>query len=167
MPLPLPIEPQVALASVIDPALEQLPRALDSDQAAVLLLAIAIQESGLRTRQQYGGPAHGLFQFETGGCSAVLGSPLSRPLLLPVLTQHGVSATPQAIYQALLTDDILAAKVARLLLWTDRRVLPALGDIEGAWKYYYRNWRPGGPRPDHWQVNYRIALTALGNHTCH
>ncbi len=34
---------------------------------------------------------------------------------------------------------------ARLLLWTDAKPLPAIGDEQGAWDYYLRNWRPGKP----------------------
>jgi len=38
---------------------------------------------------------------------------------------------------------VLAAGLARLLLWTDRPPLPALQDVEGGWQLYLRTWRPG------------------------
>ena len=40
-------------------------------------------------------------------------------------------------------DDVLAAGMARLLLWTDPRALPALNRPDDAFEYYLRNWRPG------------------------
>jgi len=40
-------------------------------------------------------------------------------------------------------DDVLAAGLARLLLWSDPRRLPAVGDEEGSWALYLRTWRPG------------------------
>ncbi|HEY0201134.1 MAG TPA: hypothetical protein VGC24_05530, partial [Burkholderiaceae bacterium] len=56
---------------------------------------------------------------------------------------RGVAFTPQAVWDALDDDDLLAAGFARLLLYTDPAPLPAVGDVEGAWAYYLRNWRPG------------------------
>ena len=163
MPLPLPIAPQVALAKIIDPALEQLPRAMDSDRAALLLLVIALQESGFLRRQQLGhGPARGLWQFERGGCDAVMGSPLCKPFLPPIFAQHAVPRTAASLYLALAADDILACKIARLLLWSDRAALPAIGDRDAAWAYYVRNWRPGEPRPKDWDANYQLAMHTLG-----
>lgn len=38
---------------------------------------------------------------------------------------------------------MLAAGLARLLLYTDPARLPGLGDEEGAWQLYLRTWRPG------------------------
>ena len=48
---------------------------------------------------------------------------------------------------ALEHDDVLAAAFGRLLLWTDPRAPPAVGDESGAWALYLRCWRPGKPRP--------------------
>lgn len=40
-------------------------------------------------------------------------------------------------------DDVYAAGIARLLLWTDPKALPALNRPDDAFEYYLRNWRPG------------------------
>jgi hypothetical protein len=69
-----------------------------------------------------------------------------------------VSFDPRPIWCALESDDVLAAGVARLLLLTDPKRLPALGDAETAWDYYRRNWRPRKPHPKRWPENYALAL---------
>ena len=38
---------------------------------------------------------------------------------------------------------MLAAGLARLLLWTDPARLPGAADVEAAWQIYLRQWRPG------------------------
>ena len=61
-----------------------------------------------------------------------------------------MAGDPDAIYAALEYDDVLAAGVARLLLWTDPKALPPVGDVDAAWALYLRTWRPGKPKPDSW-----------------
>ena len=56
---------------------------------------------------------------------------------------RGVPAQPRAVWEAIEHDDVLAAGLARLLLFTDPARLPGLGDEEGAWQLYLRTWRPG------------------------
>src|SRR5699024_10369063 len=65
--LPLPISLADAQTRILDPALSLLPAVMDTHQARVMLLAIALQESDLAYREQIGGPAHGLWMFERGG----------------------------------------------------------------------------------------------------
>lgn len=67
----------------------------------------------------------------------------SRDLAAGLYTHFGVPATDEAIWAAIETNDVLAAALARLLLYTDPARLPVLGDEEGAWQYYLRLWRPG------------------------
>lgn len=157
----LPIQPKDALEQVIVPALRLLGQKLDSPEAEVMLLAIALQESGLAHREQIGGPAHGLWQFELGGLRGVFKHASSAHRAEDVASSLGVSSTPEAVYKALPEDDTLAACMARLLLWTDPKALPAVGDEAGAWALYLRTWRPGKPRPDHWHENYRKAVGAV------
>lgn len=132
---------------------------LDSLPARALLIAIALQESGLATRQQMHGPAHGLWQFEAAGVSGVLRHHASADRANALCRWRNVEIP--AVYYTLLSDDVLAAGIARLLLWTDPAPLPALGDVAAAWDYYERNWRPGKPRPEAWHYNYAIAHAAL------
>lgn len=139
-----------------------LPARLDSPEARVMLLAIGLQESRFAHRQQIGGPARGLWQFERGGgIKGVLTHAASKVLAAAYCAVAGVSATPEAAYKAVGENDVLACQFARLLLLTDPRALPALGDEQGAWAYYLRNWRPGKPHPKTWAALYQQALRAV------
>jgi hypothetical protein len=159
MQLPLPLTLEQVQRAVLDPAISGR---FDSPEARVMLLAIGLQESRFAHRRQIGGPARGLWQFERGGgVAGVLRHPSSKVLAADACRDHCVKPTAAAVYGHLEHDDVLAAKFARLLLWTDPRPLPALGDVEGAWRYYIRNWRPGKPHRHTWNALYADALEAV------
>lgn len=151
--------------AAIDPALAALPKHLDSDRARVLLLAIGLQESLLLHRRQLpAGPALGLWQFERGsrrsrgGVWGVYLHHHSHALLHELCRYRGCSLDPLPIHAQLQTDDVLAAGVARLLLYTDPHPLPTVADAEGAWLLYaHRTWRPGKPHPEKWAANHERA----------
>lgn len=159
-------------AQAIAPALALLPARMTSPEAEVMLLAIGLQESGFAHRDQLesnghdlvDGPAMGLWQFERGGAVAgVLQHEQAGRLARDVLKACGlpVSATPLAVWHALEHDDVLAAAMARLLLWTDPRPLPAMDEEERAWVYYLRTWRPGKPHRHRWGACYAAALREI------
>lgn len=138
-----------------------IPAALDAlgmrgfPELRVMLLAIGLQESGLTARAQVlngggKGPARGLWQFERGGVRGVYLHRASNELLRVLCRARDVNFDVQQIWGMLEYDDVLACGVARLLLWTDPRPLPAVDDEEGAWAYYLRGWRPGKPHRDRW-----------------
>lgn len=133
----------------VAPALGLLPEQMDSQRARVQMLATAGQEANFEHRRQIGGPARGLWQFEKGtrasrgGVWGVYLHPASRKYLEALCRARSVRFDPDAIYPALEYDDVLAAGVARLLLWTDPASLPDVGDVEAAWQLYLRTWRPG------------------------
>lgn len=133
----------------VDPALALLPGAMDSQRARVQMLATAGQEANFEHRRQIGGPARGLWQFEKGtrasrgGVWGVYLHQASRKHLEALCRIRSVRFDPDAIYPALEYDDVLAAGVARLLLWTDPAPLPDVGEAEAAWQLYLRTWRPG------------------------
>ena len=140
----------------INAALNLLPANMDTQQARVMLLTIGLQESRFEHRYQIvqgkpgsKGPARGFWQFELGtaasrgGVWGVFLHEASNGLLKQIATRRGVALSPTNIWQAIETDDVLAAVVARLLLWTDPKALPKRGDVEGAWQLYLRTWRPG------------------------
>lgn len=137
----------------------RLPPRMDSTEAAVVLVAIGLQESGFETRRQRGnGPARGFWQFEQGGgVRGVLQHNASRQYALELCALRGVPATDAAVWAAMERDDVLSAGFARLLLWTDPASLPALGDSVAAWELYARTWRPGKPHPERWPANYERA----------
>lgn len=162
-------------SAAINPALALLPGKMDSREARVLLLAIGLQESRFEHRFQVvqgrpgaKGPARGYWQFEQGtraskgGVWGVYLHPASTDLLRTLCAARSVPCDPQAIWRAIETDDVLAAGVARLLIYTDPLQLPALGDVAGAWQLYaHRCWRPGRPHPETWPAYYAQALEAI------
>lgn len=159
-------------AQAIAPALALLPAGMTRPEAEVMMIAIGLQESGFAHRDQLesngrdlvDGPAMGLWQFERGGAVAgVLRHEQTGRLARDVLKACGlpVSATPLAVWHALEHDDVLAAAMARLLLWTDPQPLPVLGKADEAWSLYLRTWRPGKPHSHRWDACYAAALREI------
>ncbi|MFY3460975.1 hypothetical protein ACOTJD_30400 [Achromobacter xylosoxidans] len=155
------------VADAITPALALLPAGMDTPAARVMLLAIGLQESRFVHRRQIGGPARGFWQFEKGtrasrgGVWGVYLHQASKDRLAALCKARSVACDPDAIYAALEYDDVLAAGVARLLLWTDPKALPAIGDSDAAWSLYLRTWRPGKPHPHTWPDLYRQAAAQV------
>jgi len=166
----LPCTPKTFLEEAIIPAMALLPKTLDSDRSRVMLMAIGLQESGLRVRWQIidpvvpetKGPARGLLQFERGGgVRGVMRHPATMHLASDVCRAREVPFEERVVWVALERDDILAAALGRLYLLTDPQPLPALGDVQAAWECYKRNWKPGKPHPEAWPQNYANAFAAL------
>jgi len=152
--------------NILNPALALLPQKMDSPAARVQLLATGLQESRFVHRYQVldtpgvKGPARGLWQFERGSKATrggvwgvYLHRASSEPLRL-LCRAMDCAFDPLAIWAQLEYDDVLAAGVARLLLWTDARPLPVVGDVGAAWDCYIRTWNPGKPKPDTWKDLY-------------
>ena len=135
-----------------------------SDQARVLLMAIAGQESSWTERLQTGAPDLGrsFWQFEQGGCNALATNPTTEPKLAQLLEALEIPYTLPMIHAVVAWNDPLAGGMARLLLYADPHPLPAVGDQDGAWNYYLACWHPGKPRPDDWAANYDAAMTTCG-----
>ena len=140
----------------INPALQILPKKMDSKAARIMLLAIGLQESRLIHTHQIGGPAHGYWQFEKGGgARGVMNHPSSRNSAQTLCVRRGVPFELNAIFDAIESDQVFAAGFARLLLWTDPRALPA--NAQDGWDCYIRNWRPGKPHRHTWDAFYQQA----------
>lgn len=165
--LDLPIRPAECNRLILTPALALLPSRMDSSAARVMLIAMALQESGLNARAQRPlrpgmppGPARGLWQFERGGgVAGVLSHAATSQLALEVCAARDVRPNRDAVWNALETDDVLAACFARLLLWTDAGALPTT-EKEG-WDAYIRTWRPGRPHASRWGSNWSRATEAV------
>ena len=143
---------------ILPAALSLLPMRMASDRATAMLLAIALQESGVKVRHQVGGPALGFWQFELAGVRGVMEHPLTRDHLKAVLRiLRYDTPTPFGLHSALEHNDVLAACFARLLLWTDPRSLPEAGQSEAGYQVYLSTWRPGRPRPEPWAGHYAEA----------
>ena len=163
------------IKTAINPALGMLPAAMDTPEARVMLLAIGLQESRFTFRFQLvqgqpgaKGPARGFWQFELGsrasrgGVWGVYLHQASQHWLSVVCAARGVAFEPRAIWEAIEQDDVLAAALARLLLFTDPRRLPAVGDVQGAWDLYaLRTWRPGKPHRQTWDAFHAQARAAI------
>ena len=153
----------------VSKALFMLPPAMTSPQARVMLYAIGLQESRFTHRFQVlngkpgqKGPARGYWQFEKGGgCKGVVNHAASRFWMANVCAARDVPLDAAAIWNAIETDDVLAAAAARLLLFTDPARLPGVGDQKGAWDLYIRVWRPGKPHPQTWPELYAEAMRQL------
>lgn len=150
--------------NAIDEAMAILPAQMDSPRARVMLRVSGLQESRFTHRAQVidgggKGPARGFWQFERGGgVKGVLTHPSTSRHAQSICLARGVPADPRSVWLALETDDVLAAAFARLLLWSDPKSLPELGDVDGAWECYLRNWRPGKPHLKTWEGLYRQAI---------
>lgn len=158
----------------IQPALALLPARMKSPKAEVMLLAIGLQESRFQHRRQLvgnpprpTGPAKSFWQAEQGG-GMVHGllryhDARVRDIATGLCVVRGVSPDTLSVWNAIEHDDVLAAGLARLLLWTDPQRLPAIGDAQGAWDLYLRTWRPGKPHRRTWDAFYAQAMKEVMN----
>ncbi|MFN3766844.1 MAG: hypothetical protein ACK4TD_00605 [Ectopseudomonas guguanensis] len=156
----------------ITPALALLPARMSSLESEVMLLAIGLQESRFKHRRQLvgspprpTGPAKSFWQAEQGG-GMVTGllryhDDRVRDLAVGLCAVRGVEPSPRAVWNAIERDDVLAAGLARLLLWADPGRLPRLGDADDAWQLYLRTWRPGKPHRSTWDALYAKAVAEV------
>ena len=149
-------------AWVIDRTLTQyLDPRFDTLAARMQLATTGLQESRFMDRvQQDNGPAHSFWQMEKGGgVHGVLTSDVTRELAVELCAHFNVQPTDDAVWAALILpqNDCLACGLARLIYYADPTPLPAVGDVDGSWRYYIRNWRPGKPKPLTWPGYYALA----------
>ena len=155
---------------VLRPALDEVLPVIEIPPSAAaerMLLAIGQQESLLHYRHQVlsggrKGPARGLWQFERGGgVVGVMTHKSSANRARALADARGLSFDSYVLWAAIEYDDALATGFARLLLWTDPRPLPEAQELNLAWQYYLRNWRPGKPHPDVWPDNWQRSVVAV------
>lgn len=163
------MKPPRLLNLAIVPALAELSRCgiPDTTDARRIVLAIAIQESGLTHRRQLAaggaeaGPAASFWQFESGGgCKGVLNHYLVAPTMRNLCAEFNVDPTPQGLWEAMRYHDIIAAIAARLLIYTLPSKLPTTA-AEG-WAQYTAAWRPGKPHAESWASNWDLATLTTG-----
>lgn len=161
--------PQRLYQTAIRPALDELAGLgiPSSPQAARLLLAIALQESGLKHRRQVvsggleNGPAVSFLQGEiTGGLIDMLNRPSTSKYMKAICEAYNVTPTPAGLWEAIRYQDIVAFAAGRLLVYTLPLKLPVTQD-EG-WTQYMRAWVPGKPHPERWPEAWRIATETVG-----
>ena len=163
------MDPKRLLKTAILPAMDELATLgiPASVPAARLMLAIALQESGLRHRRQVvaggaeAGPASSFWQFEQGGgCRGVLTHHASGARMAKICEGYNVQPTPGGLWEAMRYNDIVAAAAARLLVYTLPKGLPETAD-EG-WAQYISAWRPGKPHPETWAGHWATASASVG-----
>ncbi len=144
----------------IKPAYSLLGARFDSPAADVMMMAIARQESGLTARiQRPNGPARSFWQFErAGGVRGVMMHPATRPYMEKLCATLVYPFNEHELHNAMAHNDVLAACMARLLLFSDPRPIPLTQPA--GWLYYLQNWRPGKPHPDTWPSCWLGAMTA-------
>jgi len=131
-------------------------------QATRQILAIALQESGLKHRRQVvsggieNGPAASFWQFEKGGgCRGVLTHKAVADKMNSICAAYNVEATEGGLWEAIRYQDIVAACAARLLLYTLPNKLPE--NSADGWSQYVAAWRPGKPHPETWDKYWKLA----------
>jgi hypothetical protein len=143
---------------IIPAAYDLLPSAMNTAPATAMLLAIGLQESRFRHRRQVGGPAHGFWQFERGGgVAGVMKHDRVGPIAREVLAALRYDAKAADVYDLIVDNDVLAAVIARLLLWTVPGRLPLAPQAEMGWQQYREGWRPGKPHRATWNDFYAEA----------
>lgn len=149
----------------VDVALRILPPRLTSDEARAMLVAIALQESDLVSRQQIGGPALSYLMWEPGpksGLPGVLRHHATGSMAARLVSELDYSALePEELRQTCVTDGVLSAGLGRLLLFTLPYPLPPRHDVEAAYRQYIDAWRPGKRTPGRWAERYRRAWDTL------
>lgn len=140
--------PEFLIEHAIGPALHILPGRMDSREARAMMIAISLQESGLKHRRQIGGPAHGFSQFELTGVRLVMKHPATASLVKDVLAALDYEPTENAefVYVAVEHNDILAMALTRLNLWWLPDPLPNRDSPGKGWTQYIKAWNPGKPR---------------------
>ena len=143
-------------------AFELLPAQMYSPEAVQMIYAIGQQESRFEHRHQLGGPAKGFWQFELGGVRGVMAHPSTAPILpdLMVALQYDADWNAKGLHATLEHNDVLAACMARLLLWTLPDALPAVENLTLGWTQYKSAWRPGKPHPQTWKAAWDVASLA-------
>ena len=125
-----------------------------------MLVAIAMQESALITRQQISGSAISPYQFEQIGIDNVFTHADTGQLVTSAAKELAIPVD-ENFYDAVKWNDAMATVIARLILWPDPAMLPALGKEVDARSYYERTWRPGIKSSIRWTTSYGAAVACV------
>jgi hypothetical protein len=153
--------PSVVHDLILNPLFSVLPAKMTTDNARAMLLAIGLQESRFQHRKQVNGPAMGFWQFEFAGIDGVLTHHASQEYAEALLGMLVIDNQHPIIYRAVQYNDLLAAGLARLLLWTLPNALPERDNAQDAWDQYLEAWRPGRPHEETWETCWNEAWGAI------
>lgn len=148
---------------IVPAAMRFFPAHYNTPEARALILAIGLQESDFKHRQQLigglsdwwksiTGPATGYMQFELIGVTEVIRNPATAQRARTVCEMFGYPVDPAVIHKALVHNDLLAAVWSRLALWRVREPLPKKGHPAEGWRQYIQIWAPGKPKQTKWHA---------------
>ena len=141
-------------------------------EAQAMLLAIGLQESEFKHRQQLTGgfrdwwksltgPAAGYWQFERIGVKGVMEHQSTKGMAQQLCITMGYPVDVDTIWSAIRYDNILAVAFARLALYRLPQPLPKRDQPGIAWSQYLSAWRPGKPHPEKWERNWERAWSIV------
>lgn len=154
--------PEDCINLAIKPSLLLLPSRMTSPAAVAMIVAIALQESALKYRRQIRGPARGYWQFELIGVQGVFKHHVTEEMARGIMRILDYKPTPEVAYKAIEHNDVLAAALARLLLWQHPDPLAdGRMDIQTGLNQYVKQWRPGRLRANKWEPSYTDAWNTV------
>lgn len=163
VPLGAGLAPEQFVRFIVEPALSWLherDNTAPTEAVRLFLVAVAVQESGLRRRRQWPtGPGRSWWQFEPRTVGAMLAHPDARETMADLLAEFALPRGEDELHEVLAYNDLAACVAARLLLRCDPQPVPVGPDQ--AWSCYDRVWRPGKPAPERWFASWRAALRGV------
>lgn len=167
------MQPELLLRDAIRPAHDALTALTGTDmggrRAEVMSLAVAFQETNVDERIQIGDDgkplprvARSWWQFERmGGVAELIAHRRAGPLLKVICDRLDIPFDRDTLHEAMAWNDLLAAVMARLLLWVDPDAIPDEHDTASSYAYYDRRWRPGAKRPEDWPKSVAKAVAVV------
>lgn len=151
--------------STIFPALQILPEKMRAAKAVIQIAATAMQESNFIHLVQIGGPAVSWWQFEPIAILDVLQRTTSARYAREACNHYGVTLSgdlnkdTRKLYDLFKLQEYqqLACVFTRLNYWNSPISIPEIGNVNPAYLFYKRVWRPGRPRPERWPKAYSLA----------
>jgi hypothetical protein len=77
-----------------------------------------------------------------------------------ICVDYNIQPTPQALWEAMRYNDVVAAAAARLLFYILPDKLPLAA--EDGWNQYLAAWRPGKPHKGTWAGHWATASAICG-----
>ena len=102
-----------------------------------------------------GGAVGGIAGGVAGGVKGVLNHPATHTPARKLCEARRIKPVMADVHDALAWDDVLAAGMARLLLYSLPDPLPTTA--EEGWRQYVEAWRPGKPHPEKWPQSWGEA----------
>lgn len=158
------ISPEDFLETAIIPGIRLCGDPMDTPDAAVFLLDVAQQETGLVAMTQIGAaePAMGPYQFEKGE-QAMCALVLKKFQWVRDIVAASFGHDPddhEAVRLACRDDWVLATVIARAGAYASKHAMPRMTDPAAMWEFYLDVWGPGKPKPATWHPYHQRSIAA-------